>query len=70
MASRSSRRSPLDEFFGFPVAPDNDALREAMNEALATIKEDGAITDLYDEYFDGAEAPESVVNGTNELLEE
>jgi len=61
---------PLDEFFGFPIAPDNDALREAMNEALVTLKEDGTITDLYDEYFDGAKPPASVLNGTNELLSE
>jgi polar amino acid transport system substrate-binding protein len=61
---------PTDVFFGFAVAPDNDALREAMNEALATLKEDGTITDLYAEYFDGAEPPEEVLSGTNELLSE
>jgi polar amino acid transport system substrate-binding protein len=59
-----------NELYGFAVAPDNDALREAMNEALATLKEDGTITDLYAEYFGGAEPPESVLNGTNELLSE
>jgi polar amino acid transport system substrate-binding protein len=57
-----------DELYGFAVAPDNDALREAMNEALATLKEDGTITDLYAEYFGGAEPPPSVLEGTNELL--
>ena len=61
---------PTNELYGFPVAPDNDALREAMNEALATIKEEGTIDDLYAEYFNGAQAPESVLNGTNELLSE
>jgi polar amino acid transport system substrate-binding protein len=50
---------PLDEFFGFPVAPDNDALREAMNEALATIKEDGTLDDLSEQYFQTT-PPESV----------
>ena len=59
---------PTDVFFGFAVAPDNDALREAMNEALATLKEDGTIADLYAKYFDGAEPPEEVLSGTNELL--
>ena len=59
-----------NELYGFAVAPDNDGLREAMNEALATLKEDGTITDLYAEYFGGAEPPESVLTGTNELLSE
>jgi polar amino acid transport system substrate-binding protein len=59
-----------DELYGFAIAPDNDALREAMNEALATLKEDGTITDLYAEYFGGAEPPASVLEGTNELLKE
>jgi len=59
---------PTEEFYGFAVAPDNDALREAMNEALATIKEDGTIADLYAEYFEGAEPPASVLEGTNEEL--
>jgi polar amino acid transport system substrate-binding protein len=59
-----------DELYGFALAPDNDALREAMNEALATLKEDGTITDLYAEYFAGAEPPASVLEGTNELLKE
>ena len=40
---------PGDDLFGFAVAPDNDALREAMNEALATIKEDGTMAELYAE---------------------
>lgn len=60
---------PTNELYGFAVAPDNDALREAMNEALATIKEDGTLDDLYDKYFDGATPPEAVL-GTNELLTE
>lgn len=57
-----------DELYGFAVAPDNDALREAMNEALGTIKEDGTIEELYAKYFAGASPPESVLTGTNELL--
>ena len=57
---------PTDVFFGFAVAPDNDALREAMNEALATIKEDGTLDDLYEQYFQTT-PPESV-QGENPLL--
>ena len=60
---------PTNELYGFAVAPDNDALREAMNEALGTIKEDGTLEELYSQYFD-SEPPESVLNGTNELLKE
>jgi polar amino acid transport system substrate-binding protein len=55
------------DLFGFAVAPDNDALREAMNEALATIKDDGTMTELYQQYFD-SEPPPAVLDGTNELL--
>ncbi len=58
---------PGDDLFGFAVAPDNDALREAMNEALATIKEDGTMAELYQKYFD-TEPPAKVLEGTNELL--
>lgn len=58
---------PGDDLFGFAVARDNDALREAMNEALATIKEDGTMAELYQKYFD-AEPPAKVLEGTNELL--
>jgi len=58
-----------EELYGFAVAPDNDALREAMNEALATLREDGTIETLYEEYF-STTPPETVLNGTNELLSE
>jgi polar amino acid transport system substrate-binding protein len=59
---------PTDVFFGYAVAPDNDALREAMNEALATLKEDGTIADAYAKYFDGAKPPKEVLSGSNKLL--
>jgi polar amino acid transport system substrate-binding protein len=59
---------PTNELYGFAVAPDNDALREAMNEALAAIKEDGTLDSLYEEYFQTT-PPEGVL-GTNELLKE
>lgn len=55
-----------DELYGFAVAPDNDGLREAMNEAIATLKEDGTLDGLYDEYFQTT-PPESI-SGENPLL--
>jgi polar amino acid transport system substrate-binding protein len=56
-----------NELYGFPVAPDNDALREAMNEALATLKEDGTIDELYEKFFK-TKPPSTVLEGTNEEL--
>lgn len=52
------------ELYGLPFAPDNDALREAVNGALAELKDDGTIADLYEQYFPGTEPPESVLEGT------
>ena len=55
-----------NELYGFAVAPENDGLREGINEALATLKEDGTLEELYDEYF-STTPPESVL-GENPLL--
>jgi polar amino acid transport system substrate-binding protein len=55
------------DLFGFAVAPDNDALREAMNEQLAAMKEDGTLAELYNKTF-GSEPPAAVLEGRNELL--
>lgn len=57
---------PTMELYGFAVSPENDGLREAMNEAIATLKEDGTLGDLYQEYFQ-TDPPESVL-GENPLL--
>lgn len=57
---------PTEELYGFAVAPDNDGLREAMNEALRKLKEDGTLEELYQEYFQTS-PPESVL-GENPLL--
>jgi ABC-type amino acid transport substrate-binding protein len=56
------------ELYGIPFAPDNDALREAVNEQLKEIKEDGTLEDLYQRYFPGTEPPPEVLEGTNEQL--
>jgi polar amino acid transport system substrate-binding protein len=58
---------PTNELYGFAVAPDNDALREAMDEALATIKQDGTLDELYEKYFETA-PPKSVLSDNNPLL--
>jgi polar amino acid transport system substrate-binding protein len=58
-------QAETNELFGFPVAPDNDALREAMNGALDDIKGDGTLAELYEQYFD-QEPPESVSKGAHE----
>jgi polar amino acid transport system substrate-binding protein len=57
------------ELYGIPFAPDNDALREAVNEALKEIKDDGTLAELYEQYFPGTEPPEEVLEGTNDELE-
>ena len=54
-----------EELYGFAIAPDNDTLREAVNDALTELKDDGTITELYEKYFEG-EPPESVLDGTHE----
>ena len=57
-----------NELYGFPVAPDNDGLREAVNTALQELKDDGTVEELYEKYFSTA-PPESVASGDpNPLL--
>jgi ABC-type amino acid transport substrate-binding protein len=56
---------PLDEFFGFAVAEDNTSLLDAMNDALQTVKDDGTLAELHQEYF-SVEPPESVLTETHE----
>jgi len=56
------------ELFGWAVAPENDGLREALNEALATLKEDGTMDGLYEEYFATGPPPSVAAGSTNEQL--
>ena len=57
-----------NELYGFAVAPENDGLREAINEALAELKDDGTVDELYDQYF-ATSPPEAVASGDpNPLL--
>ena len=53
------------ELYGFSFAPDNDALREEVNKAIATIKKDGTITELYKKYFPD-QSPDPVLKATHE----
>ena len=55
------------DLFGFAIAPDNDALREAMNEQLAAMKEDGTLAELYKKTF-GGEPSAKLLKSKNELL--
>lgn len=52
------------ELYGFPTAP-GAPLLDAVNDALQELKDDGTVNDLYQQYF-GVDAPDSVLNGTNE----
>lgn len=54
---------PTGELYGIAIPKDNDALREAINEQLVTLKEDGTLEQLYQKYF-GVAPPEDVLNGT------
>ncbi len=55
------------DLFGFAIAPQNDALREAMNEQLAAMKEDGTLAELYKKTF-GNEPSAKLLKSKNELL--
>jgi polar amino acid transport system substrate-binding protein len=52
---------PTDEDYGFAMPPDNTALHDAVNEALATLAEDGTLTDLYQKYFQ-TDPPQTVLD--------
>lgn len=53
------------EQYGIIVPEGNDALREAVNEALVTVKEDGTLDSIYQEWFQ-KDAPPSVLDATHE----
>jgi len=53
---------PTEEFYGFAMPKDNTGLHDAVNEAMATLAEDGTLTDLYQEYFQ-TDPPESILSG-------
>lgn len=53
---------PTEEFYGFAMGIDNTSLQDGVNEALATIAENGTLADLYEKYFQ-SEVPEAVLSG-------
>jgi polar amino acid transport system substrate-binding protein len=56
---------PTNELYGFAMAPQNTALLDAVNGALAEIKDDGTLAELYQKYFK-TDPPPSVLKGTTE----
>lgn len=56
---------PTAELYGFAMAKENTALLDAVNGALADIKSDGTLAELYQKYFK-ADPPPSVLEGTTE----
>lgn len=55
---------PTGELYGLAFSEDTPALLDAVNESLASMKEDGRLDDLYQKWFK-IDAPEGVINGTN-----
>jgi len=56
---------PTEELYGIVIPEDSDPLLEAVNEALATVKEDGTLDEIYQEWF-GTDAPDTVLEATHE----
>jgi polar amino acid transport system substrate-binding protein len=47
-----------DERYGFPFSPENPELREAVNQTLQEILDDGTYEEIFGQYFPGVEVPE------------
>lgn len=56
---------PTGELYGLPIPLDNTALLDAVNGALQDLKDDGTLTDLYQQYFK-TDPPKSVLGGASE----
>jgi ABC-type amino acid transport substrate-binding protein len=54
-----------NELYGFAVSKENPGLLDAMNEAMQTLKDDGTVADLYQQYFQ-TDPPDSVLEGTTQ----
>ncbi len=54
---------PTNELYGYALSKENTALLDAVNTALQELKDDGTVTDIYQQYFQ-SDPPESVLTGT------
>jgi polar amino acid transport system substrate-binding protein len=54
-----------DELYGIIIPEESDALREAVNQALAEMKDDGTLDELYQEWFQ-QDAPAELLEATHE----
>lgn len=54
---------PTNELYGIALSKENPELLDAVNGALSDLKDDGTLTDLYQQYFK-TDPPDSVLNGT------
>ena len=55
-----------NELYGIGVQQDNEALLDAINEALAEIIADGTYAEIFEEWFPGAEVPEDLAAGDDD----
>ena len=55
---------PTGELYGLAFSQDTPALLTAVNESLASMKEDGRLNELYQKWFK-IDAPKGVIDGTN-----
>jgi ABC-type amino acid transport substrate-binding protein len=55
-----------NELYGIFFPPDNDPLREKVNEELQAMIDDGTLADLYQQYFN-TDPPETVTEGTTKV---
>jgi ABC-type amino acid transport substrate-binding protein len=56
---------PTGEQYGIVFPQGSTALVDAVNEALATVKEDGTLDEIYQQWFE-KDAPPSVIDATHE----
>jgi polar amino acid transport system substrate-binding protein len=56
---------PTDEFYGFAMSKENQALVDAVDEAIQEMKDDGTLADLYQKYFE-SDPPKSVLEQTTD----
>jgi ABC-type amino acid transport substrate-binding protein len=56
---------PTNELYGILFPEDADALREAVNEALTEVKDEGTLAEIYEEWI-GEEMPDTVLDATHE----